>query len=295
MRSVRNAVRPKLRAIGVIFTVLISLIILVTMWTCLFWSQPARRTVQQWTTRTWARCVLWILNAKVTVIGEPPVGGAFLVANHLSYVDIPVIAHALPPRFVAKMEIRSWPGIGWACRLIETIFVDRSKKKDTVRVGNEIKHGLARGDNVVLFPEGTSGPGHDLLRFKPPLLAPVAEAQIPVHYAALTYKTTAPEPPAFLSIAWWADVSFDAHCPVLLALDHWEATVTFGKEPITSSDRKELALELRDAISEIFEPLVDFEPESPDNPVPKQLESPSPAKTAAAEGRPAALAEQPSA
>ncbi len=275
MRSLRNAVRPKLRVVGVILTVLISLVILVMMWLVLFWNQSARRAVQQWTTRIWGRSVLWVLNAKVTVIGEPPKGGAFLVANHLSYVDIPLIAHVLPPRFVAKMEIRSWPGLGWACRLIETIFVDRSKKRDTVRVGNEIKAGLARGDNIVLFPEGTSGPGHDLLRFKPPLLAPVADAEIPVHYAALTYTTTPPDPPSFLSIAWWADVTFGAHCPVLLALDSWEATLTFGKEPITNSDRKELAIELREAISLIFEPLVDFEPESPDNPVPKMQAPPA--------------------
>ncbi len=269
MRSLRNHVRPYFRAIGVIGTVLISLVVLSLMWLLLFWHQPARRRVQQGTTKVWARAVLWILNGTVVVKGRPPEGGALLVANHLSYVDIPVIAHVLPPRFVAKIEISTWPGLGLACKMIETIFVDRSKRRDTVRAGQLIKDGLARGDNVVLFPEGTSGPGHDLLPFKPPLLAPAAQAEVPVHYAAISFETFAPDPPAFLSIAWWADVEFAQHCPQLLRLDRWQATLTFGDEPIRNADRKELALELRQAIQDLFEPMVDFEPLSPDNPIPK--------------------------
>lgn len=214
--------------------------------------------------------MLWTFNVDLEVRGTPPQHGAFLVANHLSYVDIPVIARFLPPRFVAKAEIRGWPLIGWCCRAVETIFIDRSSRRDTVRVGAQMREGIERGDNIVLFPEGTSGPGHGLLPFKPSLLAPAASAELPVHYAAIRYETSPPDPPAFLSVSWWGDMPFGPHAHGLLALRRIRAVIHFAEDPVSDCDRKELARKLREGIDSLFEPMVDFEPKSPEDPTPKR-------------------------
>lgn len=247
-----------------------ALVVLLPSWVFTLGHQPTRRRVQHWVFRTWSAAVLWVLDVDVEVRGTPPQHGAFLVANHLSYLDIPVIARHLPPRFVAKAEIRGWPLIGWCCRLVETIFIDRSSRKDTVRVGAQMREGIERGDNIVLFPEGTSGPGHGLLPFKPSLLAPAASAELPVHFATVHYETSDPNPPAFLSVSWWGDMPFGPHAYGLIGLGGIRAVVHFGEEPVTNSDRKLLAQELCDGIDALFDPMVDFEPNSPEDPTPKR-------------------------
>lgn len=247
-----------------------ALIVLLPSWALTLGHQPTRRRVQHWVFRTWSAAILWVLDIEVEVEGTPPAHGAFLVANHLSYVDIPVIARHLPPRFVAKAEIRGWPLIGWCCRAVETIFIDRSSRKDTVRVGAEMREGIERGDNIVLFPEGTSGPGHGLLPFKPSLLAPAASAELPVHFATLRYETEAPDPPAFLSVSWWGEMPFGPHAYGLLGLRGVRAVIHFGELPVCHSDRKELAQDLRERIEALFDPMIDFEPKSPEDPTPKR-------------------------
>ena len=74
-----------------------------------FWSPRLRQYVRHVVFQTWSRFMLLILGARVTVTGEPPDRPFFLVSNHLSYLDIPVLASRIPGVFVAKKEIRSWP------------------------------------------------------------------------------------------------------------------------------------------------------------------------------------------
>lgn len=262
--------RRAFRALVVLAWTVWALVVLLPSWLLTLGHQPTRRRVQHWVFRTWSAVMLWVLDIEVEVRGTPPRHGAFLVANHLSYVDIPVIARFLPPRFVAKAEIRGWPLIGWCCRAVETIFIDRSSRKDTVRVGAEMRRGIERGDNIVLFPEGTSGPGHGLLSFKPSLLAPAASAELPVHFATLRYETRDPDPPAFLSVSWWGEMPFGPHAYGLIGLRGVRAILHFGNEPVCHSDRKELAQELRERIGDLFDPMIDFEPKSPEDPTPKR-------------------------
>ncbi len=257
------------RLIAILLYTVTSLVLLIAAWISSFGHQPTRRRMQHGIFRWWSRRFLRLLNVEVEIIGDVPGHGALLVSNHLSYVDIPLIAHVLPPRFVAKAELRSWPLVGWCCRGVETIFVDRASRLDTSRVAAEIRAGLERGDNVVLFPEGTSGPGHDLMPFRPSLLAPPAAADLPVHYSALKYETAPDQPPAFMAISWWGDMPFAPHAKQLLMLDSFRAKIHFGDSPVHHSDRKVLAQHLRELILAIFEPTVDFEPESPENPRPR--------------------------
>ncbi len=230
-------------------------------------SKRWQRRAQKMVLKSWGRTVMRVLGVRLDVEGAPPPGG-FLVSNHVSYLDILVLSALVQPRFVAKAEIRSWPLVGWFCRSVDIIFVDRTKRRDTVRVGQLIQEGLDQGDTIVLFPEGTSTHGAKIAPFKPPLLAPAAAANLPVHFASLGYRTPATERPAFLSVCWWGETPFGAHFLDLTKLPSIHATVRFGEAPVLSECRKEMARELQERVDDLFDPIVDFVPQSPENPIP---------------------------
>lgn len=113
-----------------------------------------------------------ILGVRVHVTGsvarDKP---ALLVANHISWLDIPVLSSVAPLSFVAKSEVAGWPFISWLAKLQRTVFVDRSRRTHAGRVVNQISDRLGTGDNIVLFAEGTSGDGHGVLPFKSSLFS----------------------------------------------------------------------------------------------------------------------------
>lgn len=218
-----------------------------------------RRRFRSATFRIWSRFVLRTLSLSVEVLGLPPRPPFLLVANHLGYLDIPLLATELGGRFVAKSEVRAWPVIGLLARSVSTIFVDRTRRRDVVRVGGSIRQAVAEGDGVVLFPEGTSTDGRAVAPFRSALLAEAAEAGIPVHYASLRYRTPSGEPSAEEAVCWWGDMTFTPHFLRLLSLSSIEATVVFGGEPILSRSRKMLAARLNEAVRNLLPDVVDHD------------------------------------
>lgn len=209
--------------------------------------------------RSWSRSVLAVLGVEVEVVGEPPKTPFLMVTNHLSYVDIPVIGTQVGAIFVAKSEISSWPGVGFMCRSINTIFIDRNVRRDLPRVMRMIDTELAHGMGVVLFPEGTSSKGATLLPFRPALLESAARSDTPVSFGTLSYHTPEGEPPAHLAVCWWGGMDFSPHALQFAQLRRVHAKLVFGDEPIHDVDRKELAQKLRAAMLEQFEPVIDEE------------------------------------
>jgi 1-acyl-sn-glycerol-3-phosphate acyltransferase len=204
--------------------------------------------------RIWAHLFLLNMGVRVTVYGTPPKAPFFLVSNHLSYVDIPLLANYIDAAFISKAEVEDWPLMGAISRWAGTIFIDRSIKRDIPRVLSAIEERLARHQGVVVFPEGTSSSGAAVQRFLPSLLEIPAQAPYPVSYASLAYQTPAGENPAHLAVCWWGDMTFFKHFFALLAVRRFDASVTFGDEPITNPDRKQLAERLHRAVSDQFVP-----------------------------------------
>jgi 1-acyl-sn-glycerol-3-phosphate acyltransferase len=202
-----------------------------------------RRRLQERLFRATTRALLRLLRAEVRVSGPLPEPPFLLVTNHLSYVDVVVLASRLPARFVAKAEVRRWPLLGPICRGFGTIFIDRSDRRDIPRVLAEIERALGRGEGVILFPEGTSSAGESVLPFRSPLLALPARLGRPVHAAALRY-----DPP---SVAWWGERSLAPHLLDLFRLRRIEATVEFAPEPVIDENRKRLAARLREVVGEL--------------------------------------------
>ncbi len=203
--------------------------------------------------RAWGRTMLRTMGGRVRVHGAP-LEPIFVVSNHLSYVDIVALASSLPTVFVSKSEVARWPGIGMLARASGTIFVQRENKRDLPKAAGRIADELGRGSGVVLFPEGTSGPGRQLLPFRPSLLDPAARGELEVAFAAVSYQTPEGCPPASQAVCWWGDMPFGGHVTRLLRLPYFEAEIRFGPEPLRGSDRKDLSSRLWHAVQALFEP-----------------------------------------
>lgn len=205
--------------------------------------------------RFWARGLSRLFGMRLRVEGEPPRGRFFLVSNHVSYIDIIALASHLDIAFVAKSDLRHWPALGRIFEAADTIFIDRSRKRDLVRVMELVGREVDRGLGVLLFPEGTSGKGDELLPFKPSLLEFACTRDLPVHWATLHYRTPASELPASQAVCWWGDEDFLPHFKRLIVLPYFEAVVRFGPEPVANGNRKELAEALRAQMLTAFEPI----------------------------------------
>lgn len=149
---------------------------------------PVRRGLA---VKRWSQSLLAMLGVRLHVHGDRPHGQAqpvMLVANHVSWLDIYAINAVQPVRFVAKSEIRAWPVIGWLSANTGTLFIERARRRDTLRISGEIVAAMQRGDVVTVFPEGTTTDGSKVLRFHASLLQPALQAGGQVHPVALRYQ-----------------------------------------------------------------------------------------------------------
>ena len=200
-----------------------------------------------WLQRT-ARAHLKIFGGSVKISGTIPKSG-LLVSNHLSYLDIVVICSVAPAVFVSKAEVRRWPVFGALATIGGTIFIQRERRLDVGAVNNEIEKALADGALVVIFPEGTSSNGENILPFRPPLLEPALRGRHEISTAYMQYELDDGDPKT--EVCYWGDHSFFPHLLNLLGKKSVHAPLRFGKFSRTTDDRKELAKQLHAAVSEL--------------------------------------------
>jgi len=201
----------------------------------------------------WSAGSALIVNMKIRAVGTPPKAPFIMVANHLSYLDIiPIYLHT-NCTFVAKKDVRSWPLIGMMVAAMGVIFVDRSRKRDVVRVNKLLTENLNEDQGIVLFPEGTSSGGKKVLPFRSPLLEFPASEGIPVHFASISYETSPKDERAEQSVCFFGQRhSFPEHVLKMAKNRRIVCTIRFGGIPVENNDRKELADQLRNKIGEIF-------------------------------------------
>lgn len=139
--------------------------------------------------RWWSGKLLRLAGIEFTSQGLPRPGASLLVANHVSWLDIAVIHAACPQaRFVSKADVLAWPLLGWLIRGAGTLFIQRERKRDAMRVVHEMAAALQRGDTVAVFPEGTTGAGDVVLPFHANLLQAAIATEVPVQLAVLRYS-----------------------------------------------------------------------------------------------------------
>lgn len=206
--------------------------------------------------RNWSRWVVFLLNIKLEISNTPPKGSFLLVSNHLSYLDIALLASQVDCTFIAKSEVSQWPFIGLLARSVRTLFINRNRRRDVVTTMQAIERSMDNGLGVVLFAEGTSTAGHSVAPFKTSLLELASSKKLPVHYASISYATRLDEPSPEQSVCWWGEMTFTDHFFRMLQLSGVEATVTFGCEPIIAADRRELSARLWQAVNAQFTPVI---------------------------------------
>jgi 1-acyl-sn-glycerol-3-phosphate acyltransferase len=129
---------------------------------------------------------------KLRVSGTPRPGATLLVANHISWLDIAAV-HAVAPqaRFVSKADVLAWPLLGWLIRNAGTLFIERERKRDALRVLHQVAEALKAGDTVAVFPEGTTGDGANLLPFHANLLQSAIVSGTPMQCVVIRYSDPA--------------------------------------------------------------------------------------------------------
>ncbi len=170
---------------------------------------PALRMRQ---TRWWSAGFLRVFGVRLVVQGLPRQGAKLLVANHISWLDIFAIDAVAPARFVSKAEVRRWPIFSGLASASGTLYLERERPRDALRVVHQMADALRAGDTVAVFPEGTTGDGAQLLPFHANLLQAAIATETPVQPVALRYFDDAQQiSPAVLFLGettllqsvWW--------------------------------------------------------------------------------------------
>ena len=160
----------------------------------------------------WSAQLLTVLGIRLQSNGVGRTGPVLFVANHVSWLDILAINAVHPARFVSKADVRHWPVMGWMVACGGTLFIERERKRDALRVVHQVAQALKAGETVAVFPEGTTSDGHVLLPFHANLLQAAIATEVPVQPVALRYsdKRNAISPAAayvgdtsLAQSAWW--------------------------------------------------------------------------------------------
>lgn len=191
-----------------------------------------------------------MFRTQTQISGTVPKSG-LLVSNHLSYVDILVIASVTPAIFVAKREVKRWPVFGWFAKLAGTLFVDRERRTRVSQTANEIQEALDQGALVVLFPEGTSSNGETVLPFKSSLLEPATRQTEALFASLIQYQID--DGDVGEEVCYWKDMVLVPHLINLLSKRTIRASVRFTQLREGSTDRKELARQLHSEILRLKE------------------------------------------
>jgi 1-acyl-sn-glycerol-3-phosphate acyltransferase len=194
-----------------------------------------------------SRGVLSSLGIQYSVHGTPPSDG-LVVSNHLSYLDILIHSSVMPCAFVSKTEINKWPYFGVAARAGGTLFIDRSSRASVAAVAAEMTRRLKLPIPVLLFPEGTSTDGSQLLPFHTSLFEPAVKAGALVTPAAVRYVIQGGVPES--ELCWYGNAPFLPHLWKALGTPGFSARVAFGT-PAAYADRREASRSARAQVSDM--------------------------------------------
>lgn len=199
------------------------------------------------------RQVCRILGISLQIDGDVIQGApVLLVANHTSWLDIPVLSAVAPVSFVAKKEVGGWPFVSSLARLQRTVFIDRNRRQSAGDSADEISERLLGGDTIVLFAEGTSSDGNRVLPFKSSLFAAVkgnsaAPSRAVVQTVAVVYTHLHGIPIERADrprVGWYGDMEMQSHAWGVLKSGPLGVTIRIGP-PVrldVFASRKELAL-----------------------------------------------------
>ncbi len=213
-------------------------------------SMPFSSRAARAISRFWYGIVCRLAGLRLRLHGTPStIHPTLFVSNHVSYLDIPILAWLIDGVFVAKAEVASWPVFGFLARIARTVFIQRT----AVHAARQ-REKLARRlviDNLILFPEGTSSSGLQVLPFKSALFSVAKHGPGPSHVkvqpVSVAYVGGRDGVPLIDGrqdwYAWYGDMVLGSHLLNVFALPGADVEVTFH-DPVDADGfetRKELA------------------------------------------------------
>lgn len=208
-----------------------------------------QKDIRQW----WLRKVVSIVGVKLSIKGDTKHTQPTLwVANHISWLDIPVVGSE-GAAFLSKAEVRKWPAIGWLGEKGGTVYIQRGGKDASKIASKQIAETIDGGDNILIFPEGTTSDETGMRHFHARIFAPAIDHHLPVQPIAIRYLNSKGEPHPNMI---WGDESFMTNLTGILAGEAIFAELTFL--PVVSghdfSERKQIAEHAENQIRQIVGP-----------------------------------------
>ena len=206
--------------------------------------------IQRKMMQRWASGFLSILSIRLQCLGNLPKfekQHVMLAANHVSWLDVCILMAACPTRFVAKSEISRWPILGLLCRNAGTLFIERAKRSDTLRINQQICEVLKQGERVAVFPEGTTTDGRQIQHFHASLLQSAITADALLYPVAIGYRN---RDGGVCVEAAYIESSLVLSLKKILSQPHIDAILIFN-HPIACGmkNRRELARQTEQAIA----------------------------------------------
>ena len=213
----------------------------------------------------WHRIACRVIGIRVHIVGEPCLDRPLLIAsNHQSWSDIMVLGAVMPLAFIAKSEVADWPVFGLLAKLQRTVFVERAARGRTGEQANSIASRMLAGDAMVLFAEGTTSDGNEVLPFKTALFGAAqaaivssGAATVAVQPVAIAYTHASGLPLGRSGrpfAAWPGDVELMPHLTAVLKEGAVDVEISFGPAiPFTrTSDRKAVARDCQAAVAKML-------------------------------------------
>ena len=162
-----------------------------------------------------------------------------IVSNHLSHLDILLYGALGPVIFVAKEDVRRWPLLGRLAACGGTVFVDRERPTQAAIAARQIETHLQGDTPVLLFPEGTSSDGAQVLPFRSPLFEPAIRAHATTYAASIAYAAAGVEE---TTLTYWGDKVFFPHLYATLGCARLSGSILFAPA-VHFANRKDAARE----------------------------------------------------
>lgn len=200
-----------------------------------------------------------LINAAAALVPQP-LPASLIVCNHLSYVDVLVIAALFPCVFVTSVETRQNGLVGLICKLAGCLFVERRSRAGLEPVIQSLAEVLRDGSSISIFPEATTSDGRELLPFRPALFEAALRAPVPVLVLGLNYRSIDGQPLSAVNhdqLYYYGKIQLFDHLRKFLRLRRVEAELEILQliPPGQYTDRKVLAQSTRSLIASAYAPI----------------------------------------
>ena len=232
--------------------------LLAGLWTIYIRFPRLSREQREMQVQAWSLQFLALWGIHLRVIGQPVVSGpALLVSNHISWLDILVIHAARYCRFVSKSDVRDWPLVGALATGSGTLYIERSSRKDALRMVGEMADALKDGDVLAVFPEGTTSDGLSLLPFHANLIQSAIAAEAPVQPMSLQF-IDARTGELSLAPCYIGDDTLLGSIWRTLTSSEITAVVRFGSlQTAQGRERRQWAADLRECVQSLLDETIE--------------------------------------